>query len=361
MGIFDILFGNKKEKERLQKERLAEQERQRQAEERKIAEEREKRLSENRRKEAERKAKIEAANSKKYQILDFYLDCSYCKEQADKLQVIPLALPIKRVDVEVDEDIVQKYHVNNLPKLILVDLNGKEIKRWKGITNPIEINNYLYDNGYAERPKYAHQQKSSDDKFKQIDLKLASQFTVESLSNDLEYTPSGYSDDFYVSELQKQYMHYCLMAKSNLAMDAAGQAHPLMIALKNHIKSYIADSKNNSNKAMKYLYESAEIDTLVQQIGMLSLHANMKHVKDVANITPEEFHLAMEPENVCLAIGLYTYFTIVTNKNITVDKFNQLFVETWLDYYEKIQVRWLMIKMRGNDWKDEFKGVLLDD
>ena len=28
MGIFDILFGNKKEKERLQKERLAEQERQ---------------------------------------------------------------------------------------------------------------------------------------------------------------------------------------------------------------------------------------------------------------------------------------------------------------------------------------------
>ena len=46
-----ILFGNKKEKERLQKERLADKERQRQAEERKIAEEREKRLSENRRKE----------------------------------------------------------------------------------------------------------------------------------------------------------------------------------------------------------------------------------------------------------------------------------------------------------------------
>lgn len=69
----------------------------------------------------------------------------------------------------------------------------------------------------------------------------------------------------------------------------------------------------------------------------------------------------MEPENVCLAIGLYTYFTIVTNKNIAVDKFNQLFVETWLDYYEKIQPRWLMIKMRGNGWKDDFKGVLLDD
>jgi len=361
MSIFSILFGNKKEKERLQKERLAEQERQRQAEERKIAEERERRLSENRKKETERKAKIEAENSKKFQILDFYLDCAYCKEQTNKLQVAPLALPIKRVDVEADEDIVHKYHVNNLPKLILVDLNGKEIKRWKGVTDPIEINNYLYDNGYAERPKRAHQQKASDSKFKQIDLKLASQFTLESLSDDLGYIPSGFSDDFYVSELQKQYKHYCLMAKSNLVMDVVGQAHPFMIALKNHVKSYIADTKNSSNNAMKYLYESAEISTLVQQIGMLSLHANMKHIKDVANITREEFHMAMEPENVCLAIGLYTYYTILTNKNITVDKFNQLFVETWLDYYEKIQVRWLMIKMRGNSWKDDFKDVLLDD
>lgn len=361
MGIFDILFGKSKKKGRLQKERFAEQERQRHAEERKIAEERERRLSENRRKEAERKAKIEAANSKKFQILNFYLDCSYCKEQNEKLQAIPLALPVKLVDVETDEYIVHKYHVNNLPKFIIVDFNGKEIKRWKGITNPTEINNYLYDNGYAERPKRISQQKKYDDKFKQIDLKLASQFAVESLSNDLGYKPSRYSDDFSVSELQKQYAHYCLMAKSNLAMDAIGQTSPFMAALKNHIKSYIANTENKSNKAMKYLYESAETNILVQQISMLSLHANMKRVINVANITREEFHMAMNPENVCLAIGLYTYFAILTNKNISVDNFNQLFVESWFDYYEKIQVRWIMIKMRGNDWKDDFNGVLLAD
>ena len=76
MGLFDILFGNKKEEERLKNERQAEIERQRIAEEKRIAVEREKRLAENRRKEAERKAKIESENSKKYQILDFYLDKS---------------------------------------------------------------------------------------------------------------------------------------------------------------------------------------------------------------------------------------------------------------------------------------------
>lgn len=51
MGLLDFLFGNKKEKERLERERLAEQERQRKAEEA--------RLAESRRKEAERRARIE--------------------------------------------------------------------------------------------------------------------------------------------------------------------------------------------------------------------------------------------------------------------------------------------------------------
>lgn len=51
MGIFDFLFENKRKKERIEKERLAEQERIRLAREKEIAEEREKRLAENRRKE----------------------------------------------------------------------------------------------------------------------------------------------------------------------------------------------------------------------------------------------------------------------------------------------------------------------
>lgn len=60
MGFLDFLFGNKKEKERIERERQEEQERLRKAEEQRIAKEREARLAENRRKEEERLAKIEA-------------------------------------------------------------------------------------------------------------------------------------------------------------------------------------------------------------------------------------------------------------------------------------------------------------
>ena len=65
MRLLDFILGNKKEKQRLERERLAELERQHKAEEARIAKEREARLAENRRKEAERQArlKVEAPSS----------------------------------------------------------------------------------------------------------------------------------------------------------------------------------------------------------------------------------------------------------------------------------------------------------
>lgn len=366
MRLLDFILGNKKEKQRLERERLAELERQHKAEEERIAKEREARLGENRRKEAERQArlKVEAGNSKKYQILDFYLDCSHWRDQHEKLKKTPLVLPVKRIDIEEEEDIREKYKVNSLPKLILVDMNGKEIHRWKGITEPSEINEYLFDNGFADSPKTQEIKNNSNteqDVFKQTDMKLASQFVVESMS-DLEYAPySGFSDDFATSELQKQFAHYCLMVKSNLAMDAVGQSHPFMLAVKQHIRNYIADSSNKDNQAMKYLYELEDMNLLIQQVSMLTLHANMKRIQNISNITHEEFHLAMNPEQVALSMGFYTYFTILVNDNINEDDFNELFVESWINYYANIQARLFMFRMRGNTWKNDFKGVLLDD
>lgn len=60
MGFLDFIFGNKKEKERIERERQEEQERLRKAEEQRIAKEREACLAENRRKEAERQARLKA-------------------------------------------------------------------------------------------------------------------------------------------------------------------------------------------------------------------------------------------------------------------------------------------------------------
>ncbi|MFS2926223.1 hypothetical protein AAH037_03780 [Phocaeicola vulgatus] len=366
MGMFDFLFKKKREQERLKVEIEAERERKRLAEEQRIAEERERRLAENRRKEDERLAKQKEANSKKFQILDFFLDCSHWREQDIILQKMPLALPVKRIDVEKDDDIVEKYKVNRLPKLILVDLNGKEIKRWVGVTQSEEINNFLYNNGYVERPMQTDESLDGSDineRIKQLDLDLSGQFFVESMANDFSYVPcASLSNEFPIMEMQKQYIHYCLMAKSNLSKDIVMKgADPFMSAMKEHVKSYISSKNNRLNSAMKYLYELQDKKILIHQIGMLAMHANLKRVNDISNLTKDDFQNAMNPEHVSLALGLYVYFTILVNNKLTANDFNELFVESWISYYGECQTRIMMLKMNGNRWKNCFNGVLLDD
>ena len=366
MSFFDSLFGNKKEKERLERERLAEQERMRLAEERRIAEERERRLAENRRKEEERLARQRQENSSKYQILDFYLDCSHWRQQNEILKKAPLALPVKRIDVDNDDDTVMQYQVRSLPKLILVDFNGKEIKRWKGVTESSEINDFLYENGYAKRPASNHKSPNSVESFlgdvKRIDTKLASQFMVESMTSDLGYEPyTELSEDFNISGLKTQYSHYCMMAKTNLVLDSMGHPNPMMSALKAHLLAYLSDPSNRTNQAMKYLYELEDRKLLIQQLGMLTLHATMKRVNDISNISNEEFRNALNLETVALGLGMYVYFTILANPSVSEEDFNELFVESWIEYFGNFQARLFMLRMRGNSWKNDFSGVLMAD
>lgn len=364
--MFDFLFKKKREQERLQAEIEAERERKRLAEEQRIAEERERRLSENRKKETERLAKQKEANSKKFQILDFFLDCSHWREQNLILQKTPLALPVKRIDVEKDNDIVEKYKVNRLPKLILVDLNGKEIKRWIGVTQAEDINNFLYNNGYAERPVQSEESVKDNDineRIKQLDLDLSSQFFVESMANDFSYVPyTPFSEEYPIKEMQNQYIHYCLMAKSNLSKDSVIQGiDPFMSAIKEHVRAYILRKENRLNSAMKFLYELSDKKLLIHQIGMLAMHANLKRVTDLSNLTRDNFQNAMNPEHVSLALGLYVYFTLLVNNNFSANDFNELFIESWVSYYGECHTRILMFRMNGDKWKSSFKGVLLDD
>ena len=147
MGLFDTIFGRKKRRE----------EEERPARERMEREEKEEKgckamLQDKRCEEVILEAKVLGNNGKIYYILDFYYDCSYWREQNAILEKKPLVLPVKRVDVDKEDDVVRKYKVRCLPKLILVDIDGNEIHRWKGITQSEDINNYLYDNGYASRP-----------------------------------------------------------------------------------------------------------------------------------------------------------------------------------------------------------------
>ena len=117
-----------------------------------------------------------------YKILDFYLDCSHCHEQENELKKYKLALPVQVVSVEDEGDLVAKYHVNSLPKLILVDNNGNEIKRWLGVTPASEINDYLFDNGYAVRKDPAPVNDEDDEDDPDIPKPLSSSLTAAELA-----------------------------------------------------------------------------------------------------------------------------------------------------------------------------------
>ena len=112
---------------------------------------------------------------------------------------------------------------------------------------------------------------------------------------------------------------------------------------------------------MKHFYTLTEDDLIIHQISMFAYMANMKNVVDIHNITRSEIHSSLNPEPISLAIGLYTYFTILVNKNYDTDDFNKLFVEAWIAYYNNVQARYLMLRMNGNKWKKDFEGALLSD
>lgn len=355
MWPFD--YFKKKKQDRIAKETAEQTEmRRQQIKKERLAKERECRHKENK----EKAARLYEDNKKRYRFFNFYLDCSHYREQEKEIKKCPLALPIDTIDVDKDESIVEKYKVNSLPKLILVDFNGKEIKRWKGITPTSEINEYLYSNGYAERPK--DESETVDSTFSDIEKELAAQFVVESMMNDLNYEPrSAATDDVNMSNFQIQYKESCLKAKSLLAMGIADKSHPYAFISKGIIQNiieYIKIDSNRYNQAMKYLYDFNDENIIFQQISMLTFFSCFKNLEDVNNVPRDIFGYAMNPDTVGLEMATYVLFTIMANPNYKTSDFNKLFVESWYNYYENFSARFIMLRMRGNSWKDDFKGTL---
>lgn len=336
----------------------AEQEeiRRQQSEKERLAQERETRLREHK----EQAAKLFEANTKKFRILNFYLDCSHYREQEQEIKKCPLALPIVKVDVEEESRTIEKYKVNSLPKLILVDFNGKEIMRWKGITPTSEINEFLYANGYAERP--IEEENEDNERFMEIEKELAAQFVVESMIQHFNYEPqSEISDDANMANFQVQYKDSCLKAKSVLAMGIADKDHPFAFVSKGilqNIIEYINIDSNRYNQAMKYLYNCDDENFVFHQISMLTFFSCLKNLEDVNDVPRDIFGYAMNPDTVGLEMATYVLFTIMVNPTYKTSDFNKLFVESWYNYYNNFSSRFFMLRMRGNSWKDDFKGAL---
>ena len=198
----------------------------------------------------------------------------------------------------------------------------------------------------------------------EIERRLMAEFTVEVMTgNSIDVQElTGYSDDFNVQMMQDQYAHWCIASKKLLLADTVepnsleGRFASMM---KQYMIDYASEGLHKTNQGMKYLYNESDTSTLVQQISMLAKYAHYKDAVDFNSIPEEMRRKSLDPGSVCVSIGLYVLFTILVNTNLAIDQYNELFTQSWFNYYENWMVRELMFQMRGNATKQDFAGVLI--
>lgn len=201
----------------------------------------------------------------------------------------------------------------------------------------------------------------------ELDNFLLGQFTTESLLTNAERNllidfNIEYSSNPSISELQKQALSFCLKSKGFLCSHYLAQGTPTAIfsaMMKEHINKYRNNLLWKENKPMKNLL-TPNINILTDQISMLAMHTQFKTTKDIHNPNREEIVETLNPESILFSISLYVYYTILENPLFDEHSYNELFVRSWCVYYNKYNIRRLMFEMNGNNWKTEFKGVLLE-
>lgn len=197
-----------------------------------------------------------------------------------------------------------------------------------------------------------------------IEHGLMAEFTIETMmgnSIDVKKMPE-YSEDSNVQMMQEQYAHWCIASKKLLladTVDSKSLEGRFASMMKTYMIGYAIDETHNSNQAMKYLYYEDDTGILVQQISMLAKYAHYKDAVDFNSIPEEMRRKSLDPGSVCVSIGLYVLFTILVNTNLAIDQYNELFTQSWFNYYENWMARELMFQMRGNATKQDFAGVLI--
>ena len=197
----------------------------------------------------------------------------------------------------------------------------------------------------------------------ELDAALRQHFTIESM-----FKPScdafklKLSNDLNIAALQEQAYDYCLKSKGFLCshyVDSDTVEGRFSLFMKAHMTMYKDNGLCKQNQAMKHLYNK-DIGILIQQISMLTMHAQFKDVDDILNINTEIERRSLDPKSVSIGIGLYVYYTILINNSLDALSYNELFIKSWYCYYDNWRIRILMFKMSGNNWKLQFKGVLLE-
>ncbi len=79
-----------------------------------------------------------------YKILKFSADwCMPCKVLNKKLEDFTDCEVVKYDVDDVDEELLEKFKIRNIPVTILVDDNEEEIQRWVGVFDVNEISNKI--------------------------------------------------------------------------------------------------------------------------------------------------------------------------------------------------------------------------
>lgn len=178
-----------------------------------------------------------------------------------------------------------------------------------------------------------------------------------------EPTSDEVADMPELAAFQSQYDYWCLKSKEKLCSDCLPNETPdsyFILLIKDHINSYKTNPANQMNPAMKWLYNSIDETILSQQISMLAMHSQFKNQSDIPIMDEQAQLESLNPITVSMGIAIYTYYTILVNPSIKINSYNNLFIKSWYCYYKNWMARCLMIRMNGSNWKQQFKGVLLD-
>jgi thioredoxin 1 len=64
--------------------------------------------------------------------------CGPCKQLAPNMELVAETVSVEKILVDVDVETTQKYGIRNIPTVVLIDENEKEIERFMGV-NPVEF------------------------------------------------------------------------------------------------------------------------------------------------------------------------------------------------------------------------------